>query len=32
MDADLSKFNYDKLKFIKTWKTHIEYDQFAPNN
>lgn len=23
IDVDLSKFNYDKMDFIKRWKNHI---------
>lgn len=32
IDVDLSKYNYDKIKFINTWKNHKEYEEFAPIN
>ncbi len=32
IEVDLSNYPYDKMKFIKIWKNHVEYDQFAPSN
>lgn len=27
-DVNLSNYVYDKMDFIKKWKSHIEYEQF----
>lgn len=31
-DVDLSKYLYDKIKFINKWRGHKQYTQFAPYN